>query len=136
MNVQAILDAFKAHQWVVFGALIVGGIVALAKQGWLSTWIQTHLPKQYLPYVAVVLGVLGVFSVEIQQGKTFQQAFIDAITTGFMAGVASVFGHQTLIEHAMKGKEIVPAAPWTKKPAPPADKAADNVPPAPPAPPA
>ena len=115
MNIQPIIAAFQAHQWVLFGALVVGGFIAFAKQGWFSAWVQSKMPSAAIPYYAMGLGVLAMMATDLSTGKTWQQA----ITDGLMAGMTAVFGHQLLIESARGGKEIVPTAKWAK-PAPPA----------------
>jgi hypothetical protein len=115
MDLQPVIAAFQAHQWVLFGALIVGGLIAFAKQGWFSTWIQSKLPASDIPYYAVVIGVLTMMVTDIETGKTWQQAILD----GFFAATTAVFGHQLLIEGVRGGKEVVPVAKWAK-PSPPA----------------
>lgn len=132
INVQPIMDAATGKHWLLLGALLVGAIVALAKQGWLSTWLATKLSPKALPWVALGLSITGTMSVEIVQGKTWQQA----ITDGAIIAFAAVFGHQAVIEGARNGKEIVPEtraltqlktrlAPTTPPSAPaPVDKAA------------
>ena len=85
-------------------SLVVGAIVATAKQGWLGSWIAKKLPPAALPYLALVLGTLGVASAEIIAGKPVLQALID----GFVAGMGSIVGHDTLVEGMRGGKEIIP----------------------------
>ena len=112
MNFQPIYAALLAHDWLVAGALVVPLLVALFKQGWVTQWLAAHLPATALPYLALGLGMLTVGSADVLAGKTWQQALFD----GLGAGVLAVFAHQTVIEGARDGKEIIPE----KKPATPA----------------
>ncbi len=109
MDLNAILVALAGHKWVLAVALVVGGFVALAKQGWLSAWLQAHLPKAALPYLAPVLGVLGVVSAELVAGKPWAQALTDGLSTGLSGGIGAVFLHEAIVEGARGGKELVGA---------------------------
>jgi hypothetical protein len=121
MDLNAILSALASHQWALLVALVVGGVVALAKQGWLSSWLQQHLPKAALPYLAPLLGFLGVASADIIEGKPWLQAITDGLSTGLSGGIGAVFLHEVVVEGARKGKEIV--GPKGSPPADPADPA-------------
>jgi hypothetical protein len=112
MNFQPIYAALLAHQWLIAGALVVPFIVAAMKQGWVTRWLAVHLPPAALPWLAVGLGALTVGSADVLAGKAWQQAVFD----GLAAGVLAVFAHQTVVEGARSGKEIIPE----KKPATPA----------------
>src|SRR5690242_14582097 len=102
MDPNSILAALSAHRWLLAGALVVPTLIAVAKQR--SLWIAAHVPAWALPYGAVVVGVLTVGSADIVAGKTWQQALFDGIS----AGVLAVFAHQTVVEGARGGKEIIP----------------------------
>ena len=104
MDLSALLSAIASKQWVVAGALIVGALVAAAKQGWLSTWLAHHLPPAVLPYLAVSLGALGLASAEVLAGKPLAQALLDGVSSGILA----VFGHEVCIESLRGGKELKP----------------------------
>lgn len=104
MNLAAVLAALQGKQWVLLAALLVGAVVALAKQGWLSVWLAAKLPKAALPWLAVTLGVLGLSSAEIAAGTPWPKAVMD----GLSSGLAAVFAHQTIVEGVRKGVEIVP----------------------------
>ena len=108
MDITPILNAAKAHQWVLFAALITGGLIAASKQGWLSTWIASKLTPTTTPYVALVTGVLTIWVSDVTTGKTWQAAVVDALTNGLIAGLSAIAGHQLVIESLRKGKEIVP----------------------------
>jgi|SRR5882672_1297511 len=99
-----LLAAWNAHAWPLVGAIVTMWLIMLAKQGWLSTWVASRLPARYLPWIAVVLGVLGTSSTEIIAGKPWVAAVVD----GLMSGIGAVFGHQAFVESARGGKEIVP----------------------------
>jgi hypothetical protein len=114
MDFQPIYAALIAHDWLVAGALVVPLLVALFKQGWVTRWLAAKLPATALPYLALGLGMLTVGSADVLAGKTWQQALFD----GLGAGVLAVFAHQTVIEGARDGKEIIPE----KKPAEPVTK--------------
>lgn len=126
-DLQPIFDAFQAHQWVLFGALLVGLLLAVAKQGWLSARIQAWLPPVALPYYAVGLGILTLMVADIKSGKTWQQALFD----GVAAGIAAVFAHETVIEGLRGGKEIIPAR-WPDKTPPAQGPFRENANPTPP----
>jgi hypothetical protein len=106
-TVSALLAALEGKQWVAAGALAIGLLVALAKQGWLSTKIASWLPPKYIPYEAMALGVLGVSSAEILAGKPIVAALID----GVMAGMGATAAHEIVIQSARSGKEFIPATP-------------------------
>lgn len=127
--VVAAFKNFQSGAYALGVALVMGLLVALAKQGWLSSWLADKLPKASLPYVAVGLSVLGTWATEMQAGASLGQAAIDALKIAALA----VFGHQTVIEGLRKGAELVPRAPWSKGGGGPAAPPAP--PPAPPAPP-
>ena len=105
VDIAPFIAAYRAHQYVLLGALVVGLLVALSKQGWFSTWIASKLTPAVIPYYALGVAVLGVVTADLKTGKTWQQAVLDA----FMAGFAAIGGHQLLIESGRKGKELVPA---------------------------
>lgn len=114
-----LVAAASAHEWLLFTALIVGFVVALTKQGWLGTWLQSKFPSAVLPYWAMILGFGGTFSIDVIAGKTWQAALFDGFS-GLLAAFISIAGHQTVIEHMRAGKELLPRAPWMPKPpAPP-----------------
>jgi hypothetical protein len=111
MDLNALISALHGNQWILAGALVVGGVVALAKQGWLSAWLAKKLPPPALPYFAVALGAVGLSATEVATGKPVGPAIID----GIQAGILAVFGHDAVIESVRGGKEIVPE----KTPKPP-----------------
>lgn len=115
LNLNLLVAEIIARKWIVVAAILVGGLVALMKQGWLGAWIARKLPPVALPYLAVVLGALGFSATEIVQGKPFGQAIVEGIASGMLA----VFGHQTLIEGLRGGKELVPSRAPAVPPAPP-----------------
>lgn len=104
MNLTALLAALHGNQWVLAGAIVVGGVVALLKQGWAGAWVAKKLPPAALPYFAVGLGAVGLSTTEVIAGKPLWPAVID----GVQAGILAVFGHETVIEGMRSGKEIVP----------------------------
>lgn len=103
MNIQPFVDAVFAHQWVLFGALVIGLFVALVKQGQLGTWLQAKMPPRFIPFFAPCIGALGLTSSEVIAGKPWQGAVVDGIN----AGILAVFGHQLIIEGMRNGKELV-----------------------------
>lgn len=100
---QTILAALQAHQWLVLGGIGISLTIAVVKQR--SLWFAAHVPAWALPWMAVGLGVLGVGSTDLIAGKTWRQALFD----GLASGVLAVFAHQTVVEGARGGKEIIPA---------------------------
>lgn len=124
---QTIVAALFAHQWLLLGALTTPLIVAALKQR--SLWIAAHVPAWAIPWCAVGVGVLSVGSADVVAGKSWRQALFD----GLASGVLAVFAHQTVVEGARKGKELIPAkAPpeaAKEEPAPasgPAEKSPDD----------
>ena len=105
MDPTVLLQALATHQYVIAIALVTGALVAAAKQGWLSAKVASVMPAWALPYYAVVLGVVGSVATQVQQGVTFKQA----VFNGVLAGMAAVFGHETIIESARGGREVIPA---------------------------
>jgi hypothetical protein len=97
-------SAFAGKQWILLTAMLVGCVVAMAKQGWLSAWLAKKLPPQALPLLAMGLSVLSLTSAEIIAGINWQKALVDGVVAGFMA----VYGHQTIVEGVRKGVEILP----------------------------
>ena len=121
--IASIQAAIAGKQWILLAAILVGFVVATAKQGWLSAWLAKKLPPSALPYLAMSLGVIGTAAAEVTAGKPLAQALVD----GFSAGMAAIVGHETLVEGIRGGKEIVPekkssfADPPPKTPAPAVD---------------
>jgi hypothetical protein len=96
--------ALQSHAYLMAGAIGTNLLVTLAKQGWFSTWLANKLPSRYLPFVALVVGVLGTSSAELIAGAPWQRALLD----GLMAAATAVFTHQAIVEGARNGKEIIP----------------------------
>jgi hypothetical protein len=112
LNLDTFIAAFKLHEWPLFAALIVGGLVALSKQGWFSTWLAAKLTPQSMQWYALLVSCLTVGSGDIVAGKSLGQAALDVVTA---VGLAIV-GHQVVIENFRKGVEWVPkTAKWAAK---------------------
>jgi hypothetical protein len=111
MNLQPFVEAWQDKHWVLFGALLVGAVIALTKQGWLSTWLAEKIPSRFQPLLAMGLGVATLLVADIQAGKTWQEAVIDGLSAAFTA----IVGHETLIEGLRGGREIVPETIGLKK---------------------
>jgi len=112
MNLQPFIQAFQSHQWVIFGALVVGALVAFSKQGWLSAWLAKKITPAMTPYYAILVSVLTVGSGDLSSGKSWQQAIQDALS----AVMVAIVGHELVIEGFRKGRELVPErAPEEKK---------------------
>ncbi len=99
-----ILAAEKNHQWLLFAGLVIGAILAFAKQGWVSDFIARKLTAKSLPFYALLVSVLGTASTEIVQGKPWTQALMDSLFAAF----AAIGAHQIVIESLRSGREIVP----------------------------
>jgi hypothetical protein len=104
MDTQPIWAALVAHQWILFAALLVGGIIAVVKQGWVSTWLAQRLPARAVPFVAIALSIGTLTTGEIIAGTPWAKALFD----GLSAGLLAVFGHEAIVEGIRNGKEIVP----------------------------
>lgn len=104
-DVTPYVNAFKDKAWLLLGAMIVGLLVTLAKQGWVSNWISTKLTPRSTPYYALLLSALSAGSADIIAGKPLAQAIMDTLFTAFTA----VAGHQFVVESIRRGKEFIPA---------------------------
>jgi hypothetical protein len=114
-----LIKAWSGGAYVMVVALIVGALIAVAKQGWASAWLAGHLPSKVLPFIAMLLGVLATATTEIQAGVPWMTALLH----GILAGGLATAGHQGIIEGLRNGKEIVPATEKVK---------AQTIPPPPP----
>jgi hypothetical protein len=103
-DITPFIDAAKDKKWLLLGALLVGAIITLAKQGWVSDWIAKKLTPTTIPYYALLVSVLATGSADIASGKTWQQAVTDSIVAAFTA----IAGHQLIVESVRRGKEFIP----------------------------
>lgn len=115
MDINQLIADILAQKWILVAAILVGAVVDLMKQGWVSAWLAKKLPSVALPYLAVVLGALGMSATEVTTGKPLKQAIYD----GLLSGVLAVFGHETLIEGLRGGRELIPSRAPAVPPAPP-----------------
>lgn len=116
-TLQSLFTAWNGHAYVLVAALVVAALVAIAKQGWASAWLASHLPSKSLPFLAMALGILATAAAQIQAGVPWLQALIN----GILAGALATAGHQAVIESMRGGKEIVPATAKVSAQAPPQD---------------
>src|SRR5258708_9430967 len=98
----AIVAALRAHQWMLVAAFAIYAVALLAKQGWLGTWFQTHLPPRALPFISPIAGILFLSSSEMIAGKPWLNALVD----GLLAGFLPLIGHELVVESARGGKEL------------------------------
>lgn len=115
MNLQPVVDAIKAHNWVLLAALVVGFLVAVAKQGWAGAWIASKMPARALPYYAVVLSLLGAAATQLTQGVPLNTVISNALA----AAAIAIAGHNVVIEGLRGGVELIPQykkAPTTTTP--------------------
>ena len=105
MDLTPFIKAVEAKQWALLGALVVGALIALSKQGWLSELIAKKLTPSTTQWYAMLVSVLTVGSSEIVAGKPWQQALTDA----GISAITAIAGHQLLIEGIRRGRELVPA---------------------------
>ncbi len=103
MDLTPFITAFVAHQWALFAALIVGLVVALSKQGWLSSWLAAKIPPAVRPWYALAISLLTTGSGDIVSGKTWQAALQDVALTF----VTAMMGHQIVIESLRHGVELI-----------------------------
>jgi hypothetical protein len=103
MDLTPFVAAFQAHQWALFAALLVGAIVALSKQGWLSTWLAAKIPPAVRPWYALGVSLLTTGSGDLIAGKTWQDALQDVALTF----VTAMMGHQIVIESIRHGVELI-----------------------------
>jgi hypothetical protein len=113
MDLTPLLAALVAHQWTILAALSINLFIALAKQGWFSTWVASKLPASILPFVAVALGSLGAVATDLLQGLPWNTSLLAGVSAAF----AAIVGHQIVNESMRKGVELIPCAPWAKPPA-------------------
>lgn len=111
MDITPFIQASKEHKWLLLGALTVGALIAIAKQGWVSDWIASKLTSRSIPFYALLTSALSVGSADIISGKTWQQAVGDSIFAAFTA----IASHQMLVESLRKGREFVPPTDTTAK---------------------
>ena len=100
-----LLQAVAGHAWIVAAGVGVYLLVALAKQGWLSTWLAKKVPSAYQPLFALLLTQVGAISLAAAQKQPILPAVFQALEA---VGIA-VLTHQVVIEGARSGKELVPA---------------------------
>ena len=98
------LVAVQGHWWPLLAALVVGALVALAKQGWLSAWLALRLTPTERIWFALLVSALTTGSGDLSAGKSATTALGDVLLTF----AVSVLGHQTVIESLRGGREIVP----------------------------
>ena len=127
--------AWQAHEYVLAVALGINLLIAFSKSGFLGTYLANGLPPAARPIVAAVLGVLATVGIDLQQGMPWQQAVLYGL---YAAGLA-VFGHQVVVEGALKGVEWMPATKAVRAaratiPPPPASPSKPPPPVAPPPP--
>lgn len=117
VDATAIIDALKDHDWVFLGAFAIYLLVVLVKQGWLGIWLQAHLPRRTIPFVAPVTGVLFLSTTEFLFGhQPWSKALFDGLAAGFLPLIA----HATIVDSARGGTELVPAKIHTGNTLPPA----------------
>jgi hypothetical protein len=104
--------ALATHQYVAVAAVLIGMLVSLAKQGWLSAWVAEKVPAAARPVLAAVIGVVGSVALAVASGQDWHPALFQ----GLAAAMTAVFGHQMLVEGMLGGHELVSKAPWMKKP--------------------
>jgi hypothetical protein len=115
MDFNPIIQAVASHRWELLGGLLVGAVVATAKQGWLGAWIQKKLPPRFIPFLAPTYASLLALAGALTAGDSAQQC-LSVVGSAVMSAFVAVIGHEMLIEGVRNGKEIVPE----KKPASPA----------------
>ena len=116
MDFNPFIEAAVNHKWVLLGALIIGSLVATAKQGWLGTAMQKQMPPRWIPFLAPLYAALSVGPTEIIGGTAWQVALSDSIGA-LVSGFLAVLGHELVIEGLRGGKELIPAR-WPKAPPP------------------
>ena len=104
-GIDVLAAAIASHQWAVVAGIGIWLVVALAKQGWLSTWLASKIPGAYQPLVALALAQLLFVAQQLASGKPVVPAVLQALEAAAMA----VFTHQVVVEGVRKGKELVPA---------------------------
>jgi hypothetical protein len=127
MNIQPFIDAWHAHNWILFAALIIGASIALAKQGWFSAWVASKLPPRAIPSYAFALALLGAAATELIAGVPLQIALLHA----FAAAAAAILGHNVVIEGMRGGKELIPEAKWLNPPPAPVEAIVEKMEPPP-----
>jgi putative Ca2+/H+ antiporter (TMEM165/GDT1 family) len=107
LDFNAILQAVANHQWELLGGLVVGAVIATAKQGWLGSKIQKLFPAKYIPFLAPTYAALGVLGTDLVTGKSFT-VIVSTVGSAIFSGFAATLGHEMLIEGLRGGKEIIP----------------------------
>lgn len=109
LDLEQLWKALSDRKWIFAGALVVGALVAAVKRGWLGPQL-ARLPDWTRPWTALIVGGLSVASAQVAAGGEWQKALFD----GFGAAFVAVFLQDALVNGALKGKEVMPSAPWSK----------------------
>ena len=101
LDLNQFVSLLLSHSWIALAALMIGAIVAVLKG---STPLP-EIPAKYRPWLALGLGVVAGVLKSVSTGTPIAQA----ILSGLEAGMTAIVGHETLIESARGGKELIPS---------------------------
>jgi hypothetical protein len=100
-NLTAFVSAVVSHHWPIAVALVIAGVVSLAKTK--VSVIDAKLPAVMVPYVAVALSFLATACADIVAGQSVSVALIDAVHSaigGFLIQLPPGMGVQRMSKQA------------------------------------
>ena len=95
-EVTLLIQLFKNGQWALAVGLLLSLLIMVFRK-----FFEKYVPKKALPWVAVVLGIVGSVAVGLSAGVVWWQALLQ----GFAAGAAAT-GLWELVLKQMKKKEV------------------------------
>lgn len=98
MDIQPVIAAILAHQWLLVASLVIGLCIRASK----DDVVGPVIPSRARPYVALALGILSGVIDAAMNHKPILQALIE----GLIAGGTAILGHNVFIEGVRKGKEL------------------------------
>lgn len=113
MNVDSIIQLAKTNIWWTVTALVIGLVVRALKT---DGPIPITIPAKWRPWLAVALGILSTVVNMLATGTPLK----DALAGGLVAALASISGHELLVESARGGRELGESQPdFVKRSVPP-----------------
>jgi hypothetical protein len=119
VSIDNLVQLARANAWIPLLAIVVGGIVRMAKDDPAVAKIPLYFKPENRAIWAMGLAVAGAALDRLATGGTWY----DAIAGGLVAGSGAIAGHELLVKRARKGRDI-----GIKKdpPAPPNDWTDDS----------